>query len=176
MIRNKESQPITKAIKNRRLSSNIKVCSTFELHRKLKDCASKSPTFSQPNRYGTFKERQLTSKQMTKKLKNIISITLVFIFLTPMTIKLVDGLFHHHDHFHCTAKNEKHFHEHHEKCPIPSFKLSIFSVEKHIQNTQRQNYYIKQNDNYKFDNCCNRSKYSFLLQAPPIFTSKIMTS
>ena len=113
---------------------------------------------------------------MTKKLKNIISITLVFIFLTPMTIKLVDGLFHHHDHFHCTAKNEKHFHEHHEKCPIPSFKLSIFSVEKHIQTTQKHFYRVELNDNYNFVYCCNNSKYSFLLRAPPIFTGKIMTS
>ena len=41
-----KAQQVTKAIKNRRLSSNIKVCSPFELYRKLKDCASKSPTFS----------------------------------------------------------------------------------------------------------------------------------
>ena len=100
---------------------------------------------------------------MTKKLKHIISILLVFIFLTPMTVKLFDGLFHHHDHIICTAKNEKHFHEHHEKCPIPSFELSLFSVEKHIQNTQRHNYCVKQNDNYNFVYCCNNSKYSFLL-------------
>jgi len=42
----KKAQPITKAIKNRRFSSSIKACSPFELHRKLKNCASKSPTFS----------------------------------------------------------------------------------------------------------------------------------
>jgi len=58
---------------------------------------------------------------MTKKFKNIISITLVFVFLIPITIKLLDGLFHHHNHFHCTVKKEKQFHEYHEKCPIPEF-------------------------------------------------------
>ena len=42
--RMKKAKPITKAIKNRRDSSNIKVCSPFELYRKLKLCASKCPT------------------------------------------------------------------------------------------------------------------------------------
>jgi hypothetical protein len=46
MTEMKESQPLTKAIKNRRFSSNIKACSPFELYRKLKYCASQSPTFS----------------------------------------------------------------------------------------------------------------------------------
>jgi len=41
-----KAQQVTKAIKNRRFSSNIKACSPFELYRKLKICASKSPTFS----------------------------------------------------------------------------------------------------------------------------------
>jgi len=107
---------------------------------------------------------------MTKKLKKIIALTLVFIFMTPITIKLLDGLFHHHDHFHCTAKNEKHFHEHHEKCPIPSFELSFFSVEKHVQTTQKHFYRVELNDKYNFVICCNNSKYAFLLRAPPIFT------
>ena len=113
---------------------------------------------------------------MTKKLKNIISLTLVFIFITPMSIKLLDGLFHDHDHFHCTAKNEKHFHEHHEKCPIPSFELSFFSVEKYTQTPQKHSYTVKLNENYNFVYYSNYLKYSFLLRAPPFFTGKIITS
>jgi len=113
---------------------------------------------------------------MFKQNKHIISILLVIILLLPTTVKLFDGFFHHHDHFHCNAKNEKHFHEHHEKCPIPSFVLSFFSVEKHIQTTQKHFYRVELNDNYNFIYCCNNSKYSFLLRAPPIFTGKIMTS
>jgi len=46
MIEKENSQLVTKAIKNRRFSSNIKVCSPFGLCRKLKNCASESPTFS----------------------------------------------------------------------------------------------------------------------------------
>lgn len=112
---------------------------------------------------------------MTIKHKNIFSLTLVFIFMTPMTIKLVDGFSHHHDHFHCTAKNEKHFHGHQEKCPIPSFELAFFSIEQHIQTTQKHLYRLELNDNYNFAYCSNNSKYSFLLRAPPIYTDRIMT-
>ncbi|NQU85803.1 MAG: hypothetical protein HQ541_08590 [Mariniphaga sp.] len=113
---------------------------------------------------------------MTKKLKHIISISLVFIFLMPMTIKLLDSQFHHHSHFICTAKNEKHFHEHHEKCPILSFELSFFSTEKHIQTTQKHYLSVEYNANYSFEYCCNNSNYSFLLRAPPNFTEILVTS
>jgi hypothetical protein len=89
-----------------------------------------------------------------------------------MFIKLFDGLFHHHDHFIYSAKNEKYFHEYHEKCPIHSFELSFFTVEKHIQTTQKHFYHVEPNDNYNFVFCCNNLKYSFLLRAPPIFTNK----
>jgi len=108
---------------------------------------------------------------MTKKLKKIISISLVIIFLLPMTIQLLDGLFHHHDHFYCDAKNENHFHKHHKKCPIPNFELLLFSVEKHLATTQQHYYTVKQNSNYSFTYSCYNSKYSFLLRAPPITTN-----
>jgi len=106
---------------------------------------------------------------MTKKLKNIISITLVFIFLAPITIKLLDGFFHHHDHFRCTAINEKHFHEHHKKCLILSYEFTFFSIEKHKQTTQKHCYSKELNYNYNFVYYCYNSKYSFLLRAPPNF-------
>lgn len=86
-----------------------------------------------------------------------------------MTIKLFDGLFHHHDHFHCTAKNEKHFHKYHAKCPIPSFELSFFSIEKHIQNTDKQDFGEEKSEIYSFTPYCSNSGYLFLLRAPPFF-------
>lgn len=113
---------------------------------------------------------------MTKKLNYIISLILVVIFMTPMIIKLFDGLFHHHNHIHCTAKNEKYFHEHHDKCPIPNFELSSFSVENHKQIIQKHFYHVEINDIYNFLYCCNNLKYSFLLRAPPIFTNRIIAS
>ena len=41
-----DSRHITMYIKNKRDSSSIRVCSPFKLSCKLKNCASKSPTFS----------------------------------------------------------------------------------------------------------------------------------
>jgi hypothetical protein len=93
-----------------------------------------------------------------------------------MTIKLFDGLFHRHDHFHCTAKNEKHFHRYHEKCPIPGFEFSFFSIEKHFQNTDKQYFGEEKSEIYSFTPYCNSLSYSFLLRAPPNITGNIMAS
>jgi hypothetical protein len=87
-----------------------------------------------------------------------------------MTIKLFDGLFHHHDHFICTAKNEKHFHEHHDKCPIPGFELSLFSAAKQIYPAQKLFFCAEIKNKYVFTYCCKNSLYSFLLRAPPLIS------
>lgn len=105
---------------------------------------------------------------MTKKLKNIISISLVFIFLTPLMVKFFDGFFHHHDHFICTAKNEHHFHEHHDKCPVLGFEFSLYSLNKILIETQEEFYYDGQIISYISNYCSSKLKYSFLLRAPPL--------
>jgi hypothetical protein len=89
-----------------------------------------------------------------------------------MTIKLLDGLFHHHHHLFCTKKNEILFHKYHKKCPIPSFELSFFAIEKQIQTAQKVDFGEEQNDIYNFAPSCNNLKYSFSLRAPPISTGK----
>jgi hypothetical protein len=111
-----------------------------------------------------------------RKVNHTIAISLVIVLLLPMTIKLFDGLFHHHDHFHCTAKTENHFHKYHEKCPITGLELSFFSIEKHFQQKEFQKFGEEQSEAYSFIPCCDNSGYSFLLRAPPIFTGKTMTS
>ena len=105
---------------------------------------------------------------MTKKLKHIIAISLVIIFLIPMTVKLLDGLFHHHDHFICTATHERHFHEHHHKCPIPGFELSFYSLNKIIAETGKTFYCDRIFINYISGYFNSKLKYSFLLRAPPL--------
>ncbi len=107
--------------------------------------------------------------------KNIISVLLVVVFFLPMTIKLIDGFFHHHDHFICTAKNEQHFHKHHEKCPIPSFEFSFFSTEESIQANDKQPFGIEIANVYFYIYCSNRFEYSFLLRAPPRITNNTRT-
>ncbi|MFP4042876.1 MAG: hypothetical protein ACLFT6_09005, partial [Bacteroidales bacterium] len=61
------------------------------------------------------------------------------------------------------------------KCPIPGFELSFFSIEKHFQNQEYQEFGEEQSEAYSFRPCCDNSSYSFLLRAPPIFTGKAMT-
>jgi hypothetical protein len=61
--------------------------------------------------------------QMTKLKKQILSFLLIGIFLIPGLAKT----FHHHkDHFHCDAKTENHFHNHHDKCLICATEFSFF--------------------------------------------------
>ena len=107
---------------------------------------------------------------MIRKIKNTVSISLVIILLLPMSVQLFDQLFHHHDHFVCTAKNEKHIHKHHKKCLISSFVLSSFSIDKKTPQTEKSYFFYKIIDNYNFLVCYNTSKYSFLLRGPPNFT------
>ncbi len=93
-----------------------------------------------------------------------------------MSLKGFDAHLHQHDNFHCTSKTEKHFHKHHEKCPISSFELSIFSVAKHVQTIQKHNYFIKKSAIYDFVYYNNSLKYLFLLRAPPAFTDETIIS
>ncbi len=62
------------------------------------------------------------------KYKRLISLLLVTIFISPTIVKFE----HHHDHFSCNAKNEKHFHAHHEKCFICKFDFSLISLPEKI--------------------------------------------
>jgi len=105
---------------------------------------------------------------MTKKLKYIISISLVFILLTPLMVKLLDQKFHYHDHFICNAKYERHFHEYHEKCPIPGFEFFLFTINKKVLATHKTFYFEKLVINYISIQYCSNSKYSFSLRAPPL--------
>ncbi len=105
---------------------------------------------------------------MTTKLKHIISILLVSIFLTPIAVMFLDGSFHNHDNFICTTKTEHHFHKYHNKCPILGFEFSLYSLNKIILETQKAFYYDKLFTNYISNNYCSNLKYSFSLRAPPL--------
>lgn len=104
---------------------------------------------------------------MSKKLKNIISVYLVIIFLSPTIVKLFDSSFHHHNHFVCNAKTERHFHKYHEICPIPSFDLPSFSLIKSKFETQNTFLIHEILISFISDFCLCNSNYSYLLRAPP---------
>jgi hypothetical protein len=113
---------------------------------------------------------------MLKKFKNIISVLLVIIFILPTTAKVFDGLFHHHYHNKVADKNDTHFYQYHENCPIPGFELSVFSNTKQKLPIYKTNFYVEIINKNKSEFYCNNSKYSFFLRAPPIFTSNNTTS
>ena len=82
----------------------------------------------------------------------------------PAIVKLE----HHHEHFICKAKNEKHLHDYHKQCAVCSFEFSVFASD---------NINIDSNKNTPSDKYCNNyssidysalSKYTFLLRAPPV--------
>jgi len=108
---------------------------------------------------------------MTKKHIHIIALSLAIIFLLPMTVKLFDGLFHHHDHFICTAQLELHFHKHHDKCPIPGFELSFYSLTRIIFETHKAIFCDTLFLSYISGHFSNKFEYSFLLRAPPVNTN-----
>ena len=101
---------------------------------------------------------------MITKLKNIASLFLLLVFLFP-TIVIIE---HHHEQFTCNAKNEKHYHEFHEKCSICSFEFSVYSSDIENIDLQKEkpldNYFC----NYSSLYYSNLSQYSFLLRAPPL--------
>jgi len=98
-----------------------------------------------------------------------MAIFMVVILLLPTAVKIE----HHHDHFICHAHNEKHFHDHHEKCPVCNFEFSVFcAADPKIRpaNAALNTVYIAPLYNFIFP---DYSKYSFLLRAPPISTNSI---
>jgi hypothetical protein len=100
---------------------------------------------------------------MIRKFKNIASLFLLLVFILPSIVRLE----HHHEHFECKAKNEKHYHVFHEKCAVCNFEFSIFSSDFEKIVLPKEQPVAKYCNNYRSVNYSTLSKYSFLLRAPP---------
>jgi len=100
---------------------------------------------------------------MIIKFKNIISLLMVLILLMPSIVKLE----HHHEHFICKAKNEKHYHVFHEKCGICNFEFSVFSSDIENIDLQKEKPLNNYCNNYSSVYYSNLSQFSYLLRAPP---------
>ena len=104
---------------------------------------------------------------MKQKIKHIISIALLVIFLIPITIKGIDFAFHHHEITNCNAKSEKHFHLHKDECFIATFTLSTFIHSINFKlNFFKTRYFVSKQTAII---CFFQKKffYSFLLRGPP---------
>jgi hypothetical protein len=120
------------------------------------------------------KEKQTV--QMVRKFKNILSVSLAFLFLVPLTVKILDSFFHHHDHPICIAQKENYFQVDHAKCPILHFELSLYSIEKQFFGFKRLYYHLNHTIISSSSNYFSSQKYLFLLRAPPVFTEPPKTS
>ncbi len=108
---------------------------------------------------------------MTRKIKYGVSIALIIVLLLSMTVKFFDVVFHHHEHFHCNAKHEKHFHVYHyDKCPILTYEFSFFLFDKPLRVARKYDFGIRQIETYNSKFYKLSSKFSFLLRAPPYIT------
>jgi len=99
-----------------------------------------------------------------RKFKNIASLILLMVFLLPSIVKLE----HHHKHFFCNAKNEKHYHDYHERCEICNFEFSVFSAGTKNIDLQKEKPLDNYCNNYHSEYYSNLASYSFLLRAPPL--------
>lgn len=104
---------------------------------------------------------------MIKKLKHIVSLSLVLILLAPLTTQLFDAFFHHHHHIGYYGNTENHFQVSKDKCSIPDFQLSFFSFAQKIAKTEKTNYSDPLIILDRSDYFSDISDYSFLLRAPP---------
>ena len=101
---------------------------------------------------------------MFRRLRKIVSVILLLALMLPAIVKFE----HHHEHFLCKAKNEKHLHEEHEKCAVCSFEFSVFASDASSISFEKEKYPDKYCNNYSSINYSTQSKYSFLLRAPPV--------
>ncbi len=106
---------------------------------------------------------------MIRKFKNTISILLLMVFLLPSIVKVE----HHHEHFKCHSKNEKHIHILHDKCAICSFEFSAFLSVVDNFDLQKNIFFDNYSNNYCSKYYSDLSLYSFSLRAPPNFTNII---
>jgi hypothetical protein len=95
---------------------------------------------------------------------------MVSALLLPSIVKLQ----HHHLHFECNAKNQKHLHAQREKCLECSFEFSVYAVAQTLQHTpitEVCDRYLPKPYRCSFDDA---SKFSFLLRGPPVFTNRTL--
>lgn len=101
---------------------------------------------------------------MKGTLKKILALILLALFLTPTVVKVE----HHHEHFVCSAKNEKHLHLYRDKCPVCSFEFSIFSFSGDKEAVTRTQYSDAWLNTYQPADFPVFLNFSFSLRAPPL--------
>jgi len=105
---------------------------------------------------------------MSKRLKHILAVLLLLVFIIPTAVKLLDSSFHHHFYFFLPVKQDDVFHNYHQTCPIPGFTLAFFSVQEQLHITEEKNYYSQIFIKLPPEPFVPEINSSTLLRAPPL--------
>jgi hypothetical protein len=105
---------------------------------------------------------------MSKKLKYILAVSLLWVFLLPTTVKLLDSSFHHHVVFHSRFKADQVWHTYHHTCPIPGFTLSFYTFQHHLQQEEKRRFCSKIVIALPPEHFRTTVNSSVLLRAPPL--------
>jgi len=113
--------------------------------------------------------KQLSSRsiqllRVNKLFRHISSALLVLLFMTPTVVKLE----HHHEHFVCHARGEKHLHEQHEQCAVCNFEFSLFEDSPNNIFTCKSQSYLPEYNSSCVSVARQTPRYSFQLRAPPL--------
>jgi len=103
------------------------------------------------------------SDMMKDKFKYAFSLVLVFTLLAPSVVRLG----HHHDHFVCKARHEKHFHDQIVKCEVCAFQFSWFSHPKLFYVIFSDFLFGKKTPGCIEQLSPKNSIYAYFLRAPP---------
>ena len=107
---------------------------------------------------------------MRKRYIKIQAICLITVFLLSISIKLLDGYFHHHLYVHYLPTSEQQFHQKYSKCPILAFEFSIFSKDDNAVLDLCLNDLTEYISNYIDNIYRDFLSFSFSLRGPPRFT------
>jgi len=105
---------------------------------------------------------------MSKRLRHILSVLLLLVFITPTAVKLLDNTFHHHVFFSSRVKKGTVLHQYHRTCPIPGFTLSFYTVQKQTHQKSKQKFFAKVLIYFPHRLFSSELNYSTLLRAPPL--------
>jgi len=103
---------------------------------------------------------------VNKLFKHISSALLVLLFMTPTVVKLE----HHHEHFVCHARGEKHLHKQHEQCAVCNFEFSLFEDSPATIFTSNSQANLPKFGLIHVSFARKIPHYSFQLRAPPLIS------
>jgi hypothetical protein len=96
-----------------------------------------------------------------------MAVALAILLMTPLLIKLADGMFHHHEEESFISSDLVSIHAKYDECPIPGFEYSTFSKTKTFSAYKNIECYFQFNETLIESFFSETIEYFFHLRAPP---------